>query len=157
MAGQSAAPGLTLAALLPPEGADGADLVAHLYAPSRTVGFVEAGQSVWMRYSAFPYQKFGVHEGRVTAVSRSPVNPQDLPAGRVQALMTSAQSQEPLYRITVALARQDLRVQGNKASLKSGMTLEAQVRQEGRAIWEWLLEPVLFTDVVSSGLTKQPS
>lgn len=86
VAGHAAMAERTLATLLPVDAASGANLVAHLYAPSRMAGFVEPGQKVWLRYAAYPYQKFGMQHGKVVAVSRSPVSPQDLPSGRSQAL-----------------------------------------------------------------------
>jgi membrane fusion protein len=79
----------------------------------------------------------------VRDVSRTPVNPQDLPAGQAQALLQAAQSQEPLYRIRVRLAQQDIEAYGERQPLKPGMALEADVMQDRRAVWEWLLEPVL--------------
>jgi membrane fusion protein len=142
VAGQSITAGTALATLLPAE-ADASALVAHLYAPSRTAGFVEPGQQVGLRYAAYPYQKFGMHAGRVTTVSRTPVNPQDLPPGRAQALMAAGGGQEPLYRVTVALASQTISTYGTPQPLKSGMAVEAQLQQGQRAIWEWVLEPVL--------------
>ena len=120
-----------------------AGLQAKLYAPSRTTGFVEPGQAVWLRLHAFPYQKFGMVPGRVTEVSRTPVLPQDLPSGMAQALLSAAQSQEPLYRITVALQRSSVQAFGQAQPLKAGMTLEADVIQDRRAIREWVLEPLL--------------
>ena len=81
--------------------------------------------------------------GRVTEVSRTPVLPQDLPSGMAQALLSAAQSQEPLYRITVALQRNSVQAFGQAQPLKAGMTLEADVIQDRRAIWEWVLEPLL--------------
>ncbi len=118
-------------------------LQAQLYAPSRAAGFVAPGQPVWMRLQAFPYQKFGLLPGEVTEVSRTPVQPQDLPAGMAQALMSAAQAQEPLYRITVALHRDSVQAFGQAQPLKAGMILDANVVQERRAIWEWVLEPLL--------------
>lgn len=146
--GQSALAGSTLISLVP-TGVDSGEgtrqpssrarLVATLYAPSRSTGFVTEGQSVWLRYAAYPYQKFGMQPGQVTAVSRTPISPQDLPPGLAQA----AGSNEPLYRITVALERQSISAYGKDQGLKAGMALEAQVRQDARAIWEWVLEPAL--------------
>jgi membrane fusion protein len=104
---------------------------------------VQSGQAVWLRYAAYPYQKFGMARGEVRDVSRTPVNPQDLPAGQAQALLQAAQSQEPLYRIRVRLAQQDIEAYGERQPLKPGMALEADVMQDRRAVWEWLLEPVL--------------
>jgi membrane fusion protein len=144
--------GQSVATLLPMATADStqqaqleAHLEAHLYAPSRTAGFVQAGQAVWLRYAAYPYQKFGLARGTVASVSRTPVNPQDLPPGQANALLQAAQSQEPLYRIGVTLAAQTIDAFGQAHALKPGMTLEADVVQERRAVWEWLLEPVLAT------------
>lgn len=118
-------------------------LQAHLYAPSRTAGFVQPGQTVWMRYGAYPYQKFGLAQGQVHSISATPTAPQDLPNGQSAALQTAAQTQEPLYRIQVLLKDQSITAYGESLPLKPGMTLEADVVQEKRAVWEWVFEPVL--------------
>lgn len=118
-------------------------LQAHLYAPSRTAGFIQPGQTVWMRYGAYPYQKFGLAQGRVQSISATPTAAQDLPSGQSAALQTAAQTQEPLYRIQVQLKDQYINAYGENLPLKPGMTLEADVVQEKRAVWEWIFEPVL--------------
>ena len=118
-------------------------LEAELYAPSRTAGFLEPGQRAWLRVAAFPYQKFGLASGTVVAVSRTPLNPQDLPAGHQQALLAAAQAAEPLYRIRVTLHAQALRTRGASHALRPGLWLEADIIQERRALWEWVLEPAL--------------
>lgn len=120
-------------------------LEAELYAPSRTAGFVRPGQPAWLRVAAFPYQKFGMAAGTVAAVSRTPVNPQDLPAGQQQALLAAAQSTEPLYRIRVRLHAQSLHARDGMHALRPGLALEADIVQDRRAIWEWVLEPALGT------------
>ncbi|MFO1251726.1 MAG: HlyD family efflux transporter periplasmic adaptor subunit [Inhella sp.] len=141
--GQAATPGLTLATLLPPGDSNGANLVANLYAPSRAAGFVEIGQSVSLRHAAFPYQKFGLHEGKVVAVSKAPISSQDLPLGYAQALIAAVKSQEPLFRISVALPSQVVKANGSLRQLKSGTSLEAQVQLGRRALWEWLFIPAM--------------
>ena len=89
--------GQTLAKLVPQAAAgEGSDLQAELYAPSRTAGFIQPGQVVWLRYAAFPYQKFGMAKASVQSVSRTPVNPQELPSGQANALMAAAQANRPL-------------------------------------------------------------
>lgn len=118
-------------------------LEAELYAPSRTAGFLHPGQPAWLRVAAFPYQKFGLAAGTVVAVSRTPVNPQDLPAGQQQALLAAAQTAEPLYRIRVALHAQALRTRDVSHPLRPGLWLEADIVQDRRAVWEWVLEPAL--------------
>lgn len=143
--GASLQPGQTIASLLP----QSHHLLAHLYAPTRTAGFVIPGQEVWMRLAAYPYQKFGLARGTVMAVSGTPITPQDLPHGQGTALMANAQSNEPLYLIQVQLASQQVFAYGQPHSLRPGMSLEADVVQDMRGIWEWVLEPLLAIQVKS--------
>src|SRR5690606_8675474 len=51
------------------------DLQAELYAPSRAVGFISAGDPVRLRFDAYPYQKFGHHQGIVKSVARTALQP----------------------------------------------------------------------------------
>ena len=124
-------------------------LEAHLYAPSRTAGFVAPGQQVLIRYSAFPYQKFGLHPGVVTDVSKTPFAPTELPQHLASTIMSGVQQSaggapaEGLYRITVKLDRQTISAYDKNQVLKPGMTLEADIIQDRRRIWEWIAEPLL--------------
>ena len=134
--GQFVTAGQTLAAIQPKD----TPLEAHLYAPSSTAGFVAVGQKVMIRYAAYPYQKFGLQSGKVTAVSQSAFAPSDLS----QALQTlfGKQSTEALYRVTVALNAQNIATYGEARPLKAGMALEADIIQDRRTIIEWMLEPL---------------
>lgn len=118
-------------------------LIAALFAPTRTAGFIQPGQEVWLRLAAYPYQKFGLAKGHVLKVSGTPIAPQDLPHGQGNALMASTQSNEPLYRIQVVLASQQVLAFGQAHVLRPGMTLEADVVHDVRGIWEWIFEPLL--------------
>lgn len=142
--GQPVQAGQTLMNLTPESAQQGASaLEAQLYAPSRTAGFVKPGQTVWLRFAAYPYQKFGMAEGVVQRISQTPIAAQDLPAGQGQALLAAAQANEPLYRVDVTLKRQAISTYGKSQALKAGMALDADVVQDRRAIWEWVFEPIL--------------
>lgn len=151
--GQAVNASQVLATLIPnSRAASGAsdEMEAHLYASSRTVGFVAPGQAVLIRYQAFPYQKFGLYHGIVTDVSRTPFAPSELPANVAGTILSNAQQtilgfngNEALYRVKVKLARQSVDAYGKKQTLKAGMTLEADLLQDKRKIWEWIFEPVL--------------
>ena len=151
--GQLVQPGQTLVNVVPglPDGKP-SPLEAQLFAPSRTAGFVQPGQTVWLRYAAYPFQKFGMAHGTITGVSRSPLAAQDLPSGQGQAILSAAQTNEPTYRVTVALPSQDIRTYGQVQPLKPGMALDADVVQERRRIWEWLLEPVFAASGLSGSM-----
>jgi membrane fusion protein len=120
-----------------------APLMAALFAPTRTAGFIQPGQEVWLRLAAYPYQKFGLAKGHVVKVSGTPIAAQDLPHGQATALLASTQSNEPLYRVQVALASQHVVAFGTPHLLRPGMTLEADVIHDVRGIWEWIFEPLL--------------
>jgi membrane fusion protein len=132
------ATGQPLLAILP----EGAQLQAQLFAPSASVGFVTPGQTVRLRYAAYPYQKFGQHQGKVIAVTRVPFGAQELPANLGQTVMAAAQMGEGLYRITVALDAQTILAYGNTQALVAGLQLEADVMQETRSLLEWVFEPL---------------
>ena len=117
----------------------GSTLTAQLYAPSRAVGFVRPGAPVLMRYQAYPYQKFGHAQGKVVAVAKTA-----LPASEISTLLppgADAQGSEPLYLISVALESQSITAYGVDQPLQAGMLLEADVLQESRRLYEWVLEP----------------
>ena len=118
-------------------------LQVHLFAPSRTSGFVKPGQQVMLRYAAYSHAKYGMGRGTVVAVAGTPTNPKDLPAGHQEALLSSAQSNEPLYRIQVRLDDEGPHAHGQRLEVRPGMALEAHILQDRRALWEWLFEPLL--------------
>ena len=119
----------------------GGTLEAHLFAPSKAVGFVEPGQSVRVRYAAYPYQKFGQYHGTVTHVSRSALAGNELPLQL--APMARQASTDGLYKITVALAQASVTAYGKPQPLTAGMQLEADVLQDTRSLIEWVFEPLV--------------
>lgn len=126
------------------------ELEVQLYAPSRTAGFVAQGQKVLLRYHAFPYQKFGLQRGIITDVSQTPFSPNELPQNlastilsNVQQSSVNANANEALYRIKVRPEKQSIVAHGREQPLKPGMTLDADILQENRKIWEWMIEPIL--------------
>ncbi|WP_029147522.1 HlyD family secretion protein [Methylophilus sp. 5] len=119
----------------------GAKLEAHLFAPSRAVGFVRPGVPVRLRYQAYPYQKFGQATGRVVSVSRTA-----LPASEMFTmgnLSGNNQNSEPYYRISVVLDQQTIAAYGVQQPLQAGMLLDADIMLERRRLYEWVLEPLI--------------
>ncbi|MES2298082.1 MAG: HlyD family efflux transporter periplasmic adaptor subunit [Pseudomonadota bacterium] len=136
VANQSASVGVPLVSIVP----SSTQLQANLYAPSRALGFVRAGQLVKMKLDAFPYQKFGLVQGRVISVADSPVRPSESSLGN--RLATSADTNEPLYAIRVSLDAQFVYAYGQKQGLRPGMQLDADIALDTRQLYEWVLEPL---------------
>lgn len=117
----------------------GARLQAHLYVPSKAVGFVKPGDAVMLRYQAYPYQKFGHYRGTVATVSKTA-----LPGNELSGIgnLSSSAANEPMYRVTVDLASQAVKAYGKRQPLQAGMLLDADVLQDTRRLYEWALEPL---------------
>lgn len=122
-----------------------ATLQAHFYIPTRAAGFVAPGQTVRLRYAAFPYQKFGQHQGTVLAIDRAPTAPSQLPPAIAAALASTASGATPeaRYRVNVALTEQHILAYGRPQALKPGMVVEADIVQRTSTIYERMLEPLL--------------
>jgi membrane fusion protein len=120
-----------IANLLPKDG----EIVAHLFAPSKAIGFVRVGQKVRLRFQAFPYQKYGQYQGTVSEVSRNPIFPNDLPP-MVQ------EAHEGMYRIVVRLDKTAFLIDRKPLQLLPGMIVDADIEQESRRLIEWIIEPI---------------
>ncbi|RQS52557.1 MULTISPECIES: HlyD family secretion protein [unclassified Burkholderia] len=131
--GQLVSAGQSAVSLLP----QGERLEAQLMVPSRAIGFVRPGARVVLRYEAYPFQKFGQQFGRVTEVSRTALSPQE-----VANLTGRTNVPEQLYRVVVALDRQDIVAYGRHEALRPGTALEADVLIDRRRLIEWVLEPL---------------
>jgi membrane fusion protein len=131
--GQMVMAGAALATVIPLD----AKLEAHLFAPSRSIGFVKPGQEVLLRYLAFPHQKFGMQSARVNAVSRNPMSPGEL------GFVPADGAREPLYRIKVAIDSQTIGAYGRQEPLQAGMQVEADILLDRRRLIEWIFEPLL--------------
>lgn len=161
--GQFVPAGQVLATLVPNNSGSGAaseELEVHLYATSRAIGFAHAGQVVRIRYRAFPYEQFGLYEGRVIGISKTPLSSSELPTNISATIVSNAfpnssGSIEGLYRIRVKPTDQFIRVYGKAQPLTAGMTLEADLMLDTRRIWEWVFAPTLAFAARSASISKE--
>lgn len=129
-AGQSVTPQRPVLAILPQD----ARLRAHLFVPTRAIGFVKAGQHVELQYQAFPHERFGIYDASVTSVADAILSPDELPA--------PIKLKQPVYRVKAALKQQTVRAYGKSLPLDAGMLLDADIILEHRSLIDWLLDPL---------------
>ncbi len=113
-------------------------LEARLYAPSRTIGFIRKGDKVLVRYQSYPFQKFGQYEGVVESVSNASVPATE----QIGFTLPDTPVGEPVFSITVRLNQQSVKAYGTELPLQAGMRLDADILQETRRLYEWMLEPL---------------
>ena len=150
LVGQWATPSLGLATVIPvDQNVKKSELEVVLYAPSRVSGFVERGQQVFLRYQAFPYEKYGLKNGWVADVSSIPLSQNELPQHFLGSILSNAQNTagnfqagESLYRIRVKIDAQSILADGHDRQIRPGMTVDADIIQDERRIWEWIASPL---------------
>lgn len=118
---------------------DGSVWQAYLFVPSAAVGFVHVGDPVLIRYQAYPYQKFGQYRGTVASIARTALSAAELGEG---GMPPAVLGDGTFYRVTVRLAAQDVTAYGKPVPLQAGMALQADILQERRRLYEWVLEPL---------------
>ena len=132
--GQAVDTGKPLLNILP----ENSQLEARLYAPSRTIGFIRKGDQVLIRYQSFPFQKFGQYDGVVQSIATTAVPSTELTG----LVLPDTPAGEPIFAITVSLKQQAARAYGQSLPLQAGMRLDADILQETRRLYEWMLEPL---------------
>ena len=103
--------------------------------PTQAIGFVRPGQEVRILFDAFPYQRFGTYGGRVVRVARTMLTGADVSA--------PVPLQQPAYKVTVVLDRQDVTAYGERIPLQPDMRLKADILLDRRPLLTWLLDPLL--------------
>ncbi|WP_414445518.1 HlyD family secretion protein [Burkholderia sp. 22PA0106] len=120
---------------------DGAHWLVHLFVPSAAIGFVHVGERVRIRYRAYPYQKFGQYTAHVTLIARAALSPAELATSGMPA-GDGRGGAGVFYRVSAALDAQHVTAYGKPEPLAAGMALQADILQERRHLYEWVLEPL---------------
>lgn len=127
--GSVLAPGAVLMTLVP----EGESLLAEVWLQNQDAGFVRAGQPAKVKLAGFPFQRYGMLEGRVLRISADSTD---------RAAADPARAPAYAYRALVELAAQELRVGEAVHRLLPGMQLSAEIRLAERTVLEYLLSPV---------------
>lgn len=124
--GTVVAAGAPLVTLVPA----GDELVAEVLVRHEDAGFVHHGQAARVKLVAYPFQKYGTIDGRVTHVAPDATEPSaDRPA-------TSG------YRVRIALGAQTLHAGDAALELASGMLVSTEILLGERRVAEYLLSPL---------------
>lgn len=108
--------------------------IAELFVPTEAIGNVSESNPVYIKYEAYPYQRFGVYEGNIKVISKTILNVDNLPR--------ELNSLRPMYRILIDLKEQEVTLNQKKYSLQSGMMLSAELDGETRTIFQWFMGPL---------------
>ena len=110
-------------------------LMADIYVPTRSAGFLREGQTVRLAIDAFPMERFGHASATVNDVGRSVIAPGDS--------LLPASVKEPVFRVRATLAAPAITAYGETYPLKSGLSAQADIALDERPLYRWVIEPVL--------------
>ncbi|CAD6539052.1 Colicin V secretion protein CvaA [Paraburkholderia hiiakae] len=118
-------------------------LRAELRIPSRRRGFVHAGQTVRLKFDAFPYARFGSYEAKIASVSRTTVASATPPPEQSASSGNGASSDGgELYVAWVTLPGHTFAYGKQHYDILPGMQATASIVVERRTIAEWVFEPL---------------
>lgn len=139
--GTVVSPGTVIMTLVPNNEA----LQAEVWLKNEDAGFVHQGQVVKVKLSAYPFQKYGMVDGKVIQVSAdatdksSSSNNQNSPSENKQSSESSTQL---AYRTIIQLNKQTLEVEQEKLHLTPGMQVTAEIKLADETVMEYLLSPI---------------
>lgn len=130
--GTVVSPGTVLITLVP----DGEPLVAEVLVRNEDVGFVHTGQEAKVKLVAYPFQKYGMLDGRVSHIGpdAESVRPADEQSGE--------ETEGPQFKALLRLRDQELVTENSRFRLSAGMQIVAEMKQGSRSVMEYLLSPV---------------
>ncbi|WP_090865023.1 HlyD family efflux transporter periplasmic adaptor subunit [Paraburkholderia diazotrophica] len=143
---------VTFSALVPGRTLDPADVAlvistddkgalrAALRIPSRRRGFVQTGQTVRLKFDAFPYVKFGTYEARIDAISQTTVQSPMSPS--LTTAMGQKDNGEGDFMAWATLRGKTFDYGKQHFAILPGMRATASIVVERRTIAEWVLEPL---------------
>ncbi|WP_107806337.1 HlyD family efflux transporter periplasmic adaptor subunit [Nodularia spumigena] len=133
-AGPVVDPGQIVAQIAPQD----SKLILKAQIPSQHSGFLEEGMPVKIKFDAYPYQDYGVMEGRVSWIA---------PNSRTQS---SNQGSIDTYDLDITLDQPYVQTANQRVNLTPGQTATAEVVIRQRRVIDFILDP--FKKLQQGGL-----
>ncbi|EJN10301.1 HlyD family type I secretion periplasmic adaptor subunit [Herbaspirillum sp. YR522] len=131
-------PGTILLTLVP----ENEPLIAEVQIKNDDVGFIHEGQNGKIKLVAYPFQKYGMIEGKVIHLGADSQEASQAQSGKQGNVENKNGAAQQTYKALIELNRQALENQGALLKLVSGMQVIAEINQGQRTVMEYLLSPV---------------
>jgi hemolysin D len=121
-AGEVVQPGQPVAEIIP----EGKPLILSVAMPSQNAGFLKLGMDAKVKLDAYPYQDYGVIQGKVVKISPD---------------SKATEQQGAIYRVDIELNRSHIQARGQTIHFKPGQTGTAEVITRQRRLIDIFLDP----------------
>lgn len=112
-----------------------------LWLPNNSIPYVKTGDTVNIRYDAFPSDKFGQFPGKIVSISSVPASRQEM-AEYTNTASGPNQQELALYKTVVAIKDKKISYNGKTLELSNGLKAQAIVFLEERPLYMWMFTPV---------------
>lgn len=108
-------------------------LEGHAFVENKDIGHLKRGQEVKIKYFAYPYQEYGIHEGEIVEIATTP---------------SGLPGKESKYQLTIALRDHTIRKGGKAKTGKEGKSLDvglegtAEIKTGAKRFIEILFSPI---------------
>ncbi|ACT47387.1 HlyD family type I secretion periplasmic adaptor subunit [Methylotenera mobilis] len=139
--GTVVSPGTVLMTLVPNNEA----LQAEVWLKNEDAGFVRQNQQVKVKLSAYPFQKYGMVDGKVLQVSADATDKSasnNSQSGTDSTQSSSGATTQLAYRTIIQLNKQSLEIEQDKLRLAPGMQVVAEIKLVDQTVMEYLLSPI---------------
>lgn len=117
-------------------------LVAEVFIRNDDVGFVHPHQNVKIKLAAYPFQKYGLLDGRVLQIWPDATEPSSSGEAPSRATEASTEKEPGGFKAWVGLDHQRLDSGGEFLTLVPGMQVIAEIREGRRSVLQYLLSPI---------------
>lgn len=113
-----------------------------LWLPNNTIPYLKTGDTINIRYDAFPSDKFGQFPGEIISISSMPASRQEMSEYTNVSNGGNQQQELALYKAIVKIKDKQFEYDGKKLSLSNGLKAQAVVFLEERPLYMWMFTPV---------------
>lgn len=111
-----------------------------LWLPNNTIPYVRSGDTINIRYDAFPADKFGQFPGKVLSISSVPASRQEM-AEYTNVNNGTNQQELALYKAIIKIKDKTFSYNGKTLTLSNGLKAQAVVFLEERPLYMWMFTP----------------
>ncbi|EMF1933484.1 MULTISPECIES: HlyD family secretion protein [Klebsiella] len=111
-----------------------------LWLPNNAIPYVKPGDTINIRYDAFPADKFGQFPGKVTSISSVPASRQEM-AEYTNVSNGTNQQELALYKAIIKIKDKTFSYNGKTLTLSNGLKAQAVVFLEERPLYMWMFTP----------------
>lgn len=111
-----------------------------LWLPNNSIPYVKPGDTINIRYDAFPSDKFGQFPGEILSISSVPATRQEL-SGYTNVNNGANQQELALYKAIIKIKNKTFNYKNKTLSLSNGLKAQSIVFLEERPLYMWMFTP----------------